>query len=294
MKIVDLHNYRGPHTYCGRAMPGRPGSPLANPFKVKEHGSRTLELYREHLATRIKAGDRAILDALRCLTDESILGCWCVDLTGDAVFAEPTACHCQIIARAWRWLQANPQSPIVAPRPACLSLWQPWATLLAAGKKMVETRSWPHRFRGKLLIHASKKWRPELHALCLTEPFRSALTSIGFAQHSGNWKLTNLPLGAIVGRVNVAQCFHSEVVTVAASNPAETRVTEWSIAGGADNESLHISETEAAFGDYTPGRFAYLCRDAELFAQPVPCSGHQGFFLAPHELVSQFPEVIHA
>jgi len=250
MRIVDLHNYRGPHTYCGRAMPGRPGSPLANPFKVKEHGSRTLELYREHLATRIKAGDRAILDALRCLTDESILGCWCVDLTGDAVFAEPTACHCQIIARAWRWLQANPQSPIVAPRPGGpVYPVAAWATLLAAGKKMVETRSWPHRFRGKLLI---------------------------------------------VGRVNVAQCFHSEVVTVAASNPAETRVTEWSIAGGADNESLHISETEAAFGDYTPGRFAYLCRDAELFAQPVPCSGHQGFFLAPHELVSQFPEVIHA
>ena len=38
----------------------------------------------------------------------------------------------------------------------CLSLIQPWATLVAIGAKKVETRSWKTPYRGWLAIHASK------------------------------------------------------------------------------------------------------------------------------------------
>lgn len=37
-----------------------------------------------------------------------------------------------------------------------ISVRQPWAQLLAMRKKPVENRSWPTRFRGRVLIHASK------------------------------------------------------------------------------------------------------------------------------------------
>lgn len=38
-----------------------------------------------------------------------------------------------------------------------LSLWQPWATLIANGAKQIETRSWSTSYRGPILIHAAKR-----------------------------------------------------------------------------------------------------------------------------------------
>jgi hypothetical protein len=37
----------------------------------------------------------------------------------------------------------------------CLSLRQPYAELVVAGRKTIETRTWKTNFRGKFLIHAS-------------------------------------------------------------------------------------------------------------------------------------------
>ena len=38
-----------------------------------------------------------------------------------------------------------------------LSLWQPWASLIAAGVKRFETRHWETRHRGPIAIHAAKR-----------------------------------------------------------------------------------------------------------------------------------------
>ena len=37
-----------------------------------------------------------------------------------------------------------------------LSLWQPWASEIARGRKTIETRMWSTRYRGPLLVCASK------------------------------------------------------------------------------------------------------------------------------------------
>ena len=37
-----------------------------------------------------------------------------------------------------------------------LTLYQPWATLVAIGAKKIETRSWSTPYRGPLAIHAGK------------------------------------------------------------------------------------------------------------------------------------------
>jgi hypothetical protein len=39
-----------------------------------------------------------------------------------------------------------------------ISIRQPWAALIVAGIKDIENRSWPTKYRGQLLIHASKKF----------------------------------------------------------------------------------------------------------------------------------------
>ncbi|TRU31740.1 MAG: ASCH domain-containing protein [Microcystis aeruginosa Ma_QC_B_20070730_S2] len=38
-----------------------------------------------------------------------------------------------------------------------ISLWQPWASLVANGLKLYETRGWPTKYRGVLAIHAAKR-----------------------------------------------------------------------------------------------------------------------------------------
>ena len=42
-----------------------------------------------------------------------------------------------------------------------VSLWQPWASLIADGRKKVETRHWPMHYRGPLAIHATQRVEKE-------------------------------------------------------------------------------------------------------------------------------------
>jgi hypothetical protein len=88
--------------YCGRAAYGYRRSPLANPYKVGIDGTveGCITLYRGWLWERVDAGDRAILDALGALTEDSVLGCWCA----------PKPCHCDVIAEVWAALHAGAAS----------------------------------------------------------------------------------------------------------------------------------------------------------------------------------------
>lgn len=173
----------------------------------------------------------------------------------------------------------------------CLSLHQPWASLLVTGAKRVETRSWPIRHRGPLLIHAAKKWNAELLELLRSEPFRFW------------WELLvddnlpvgcSVPLGCVVGRVDVVACYPTEEVEVGSESldplgcikrPAQ------SISIGAFAEAgsrrLHVTPTEKAFGDYSPNRYAWLCSDPVPFQSPIPFVGRQGFFDVPDDLIKE-------
>ena len=168
-----------------------------------------------------------------------------------------------------------------------LSLWQPWASLLVAGRKRCETRSWPIRHRGPLLIHAAGYWSADLEALCRTEPFRSALEAMGVAfgyAPGPNAKVARpaLPFGMIVGRVNVIGCHPTDRTRV-----EETYGLAWSWTDGED--TLLIPPLEAEFGDYSPGRFAFLTRDPVRFHTRIPFRGRQGLFDVPDDLA---PEVL--
>lgn len=140
-----------------------------------------------------------------------------------------------------------------------LPLWQPWAQLVAVGAKRVETRHWraPGPLIGqRIAIHATKT-RDHL-ALCCEDPFAGYLPD-----------LEALPLGAIVATVVIDRC--------AAITPASAAVLEVQ------------SPDEFAFGDYTPGRFAWVLRDVAQLAEPVPCRGRQGIFDVPDELLGVEP-----
>lgn len=114
MKIVDLHHYRGPYVYVGRLIPFHKslgkleGSPLGNPFKVKDYGGeKCLKLYREWLFAQIKNCDKHTMSLMRLIDTETTLGCWCCDKKDEAIFADPEVCHAQIIWKAWRYMKGT-------------------------------------------------------------------------------------------------------------------------------------------------------------------------------------------
>ena len=131
MRIIDLHDVPADVTeykYVGRRMAGSHplnGSPLANPFKLMRGKSpdgiaKIIQQYREWLYAKLRWGDAEVLKALRTITDDSVLACWCCDLSGPDVLAGPYQCHAQVIFAAARWLRSG-VPPVVELLPACES-----------------------------------------------------------------------------------------------------------------------------------------------------------------------------
>lgn len=135
-----------------------------------------------------------------------------------------------------------------------ITLWQPWASLVAIGAKSIETRSWAPGYRGPLAIHAGQAWDGTLVRLCKSEPFAEVLEAAGLCERGprGGWR-TSLPFGAVVAVCRVADCLPTEEVF------------------GVYGETRH----ERAFGDYTPGRWAWVLSDLRQLPEPLPARGRQ-------------------
>ena len=82
----------------------------------------------------------------------------------------------------------------------CLSVWQPYAWALFNGKP-IENRRWPIRYRGRLLIHASKFTREveDIRRLIQTD------------MHVQVPPISQLAFGAILGVVEIYDCKWSSV-----------------------------------------------------------------------------------
>jgi hypothetical protein len=137
-----------------------------------------------------------------------------------------------------------------------LTIWQPWATLIAIGAKPFETRSWATHYRGRLAIHASIDRRGL--ALCRGEAaIEHALSVAGFTLCQGCRRglcsgADSVPLGCIVAVAELDQCWPTEAI----------------IADGLADP----------FGDYSAGRFAWRLHRPEALDEPVPCKGRQGLW----------------
>jgi hypothetical protein len=74
-----------------------------------------------------------------------------------------------------------------------ISIRQPWATLIVRGIKDIENRSWPTKYRGPVLVHASL--RPSVLSLAdIARQFSIELPSY------------ELLFGGIVGATNIIDC----------------------------------------------------------------------------------------
>lgn len=129
----------------------------------------------------------------------------------------------------------------------CVSVMQPWASLILAGHKHYETRGWRTAYRGPLLIHASGRRIKTALELCNYEPFRTCLLAAGYR------KIDDLPFGKVIGQVDLIDCKDAEA------------------------EAADINDWEKAFGDFSPGRWAWQLMNPHSFDGPT-LRGKLGLF----------------
>jgi hypothetical protein len=129
-----------------------------------------------------------------------------------------------------------------------ISLWEPWATLIRAGAKRWETRSWSTNYRGRLLICASKRRvNSELHYFLSRPEFNDGVNKLPEGP--------KLYFGKAVAIVEVLDC-------ISTNRP--------------DIEQL-VGD-DLPFGDYSPNRFAWRLNLLRRDFSPFSVDGHQGLF----------------
>lgn len=170
----------------------------------------------------------------------------------------------------------------------CLSLTQPWATLIALGAKKIETRSWATRYRGPLAIHAAKGLGPVggmkgLVRQCMPSVFYRALLPV-LPEHIRDLAsppaiAEHLPFGAIIAVCDLRDCVRTEYIASAG------RATSVSWEG--ERTIWTLTDQERAFGDYSPGRFAWLLANIRPLATPIPATGALGLWTPPDAVAAQ-------
>ena len=146
-----------------------------------------------------------------------------------------------------------------------ISLWQPWASLIATGAKTIETRSWSTNYRGPLAIHAAKTWNQELDAMICEGRIQGGLAPLVGKPLGHTWPgvhKKDLPFGCVVAICDLVDCIPTAEMT-------QTQVFP-----------------QRFFGDFTPGRYGWVLANVRRI-EPIPAIGRQGFWdWSPPEGVS--------
>lgn len=155
------------------------------------------------------------------------------------------------------------EKPRPKPVAKVLSIRQPWASLIAAGLKTVETRSWPTRWRGALVIQAGRSRTFQERKLCALE-LREHLERAELP------KFDELPRGCVVAVCRIVDCLET---SEAAQLPA--------------------LEAELALGDYSTGRHAWML--GQVLPMPherMPLPGQLGLWQAPVDIEREALEAL--
>ena len=179
-----------------------------------------------------------------------------------------------------------------------LTIRQPWALLVALGVKTIETRSWSTKYRGPLTIHAGARKPRRIWVEPNGDP-PAAVDLIAMGRHYDMWEDVNDPgswaydwagpLGAIIATATLddvvpicESCDNGDPfpqVFLAPKRPPLPRSTapfpELVFFHEAMEEGRDVSD-QLPYGDYSPGRWAWLLADIEPVDPPVPFRGGQG------------------
>ncbi|XP_058083094.1 uncharacterized protein LOC131231034 [Magnolia sinica] len=132
----------------------------------------------------------------------------------------------------------------------CLTMHQPWASLLVYGIKRIEGRSWPAPIRGRLWIHAAGKV-PDQDTIKAMEDFYreiyavNGVTDLKFPEH--------YPVSRLLGCVEVVGCVKREELVCWEDVPEGVRLE---------------GQTD----------FCWLCEQPQKLLVPFEMRGYQGVY----------------
>ncbi len=123
-----------------------------------------------------------------------------------------------------------------------ITLWEPWASLIAVGAKHYETRSWYTQYKGEIAIHAAKVEKyPPSEVRAVMKAFEiDPLT---------------LPYGKIVCIAEITDCIEMDQALIG-------------------QQSIR----EAAVGGWAVGRYAWRLENIRRLQTPISATGSQGFW----------------
>ncbi|GAV85849.1 ASCH domain-containing protein, partial [Cephalotus follicularis] len=135
-------------------------------------------------------------------------------------------------------------------RNPCLTMHQPWASLLVYGIKRIEGRSWPSPIRGRLWIHAASKFPEDSTIKAMEDFYReiyavNGITDLKFPEH--------YPVSRLLGCVEVVGCLRCEELANWEALPEGVRLE------GQTN-------------------FCWLCEQPQKLLVPFEMRGYQGVY----------------
>jgi hypothetical protein len=158
-----------------------------------------------------------------------------------------------------------------------LTIRQPWATLIADGVKTIETRSWSTRHRGPLAVHAG------LTKIAGTDPGMADVYRPLLQPERAGMLRRPLALGAVVATAVLADCVPMLVLGDDGDHHAPHLCLD------SDGEAMLLLDhgerdwennagDQLPFGDFAPGRWAWVLTDVQPFVTPIPAKGRQGLW----------------
>ena len=156
-----------------------------------------------------------------------------------------------------------------------LTLWQPWATLIAEGIKVFETRSWkpPKNLIGqRIAIHAAKK-KPTREEI---DNYPPAIRREMEKLHCFTKWWETIPYGAIIATTRITSFFYVQEVVDASVRVKGLRTDE-------THECTHDYLDIDMFGDYSPGRYAWQLSGVSKEVEPIPAKGVRGLWIWKRE-----------
>lgn len=133
-----------------------------------------------------------------------------------------------------------------------MSVHQPWASLMATGLKTTRAAPYATRHRGPTGIHACKTRGGATALAMMDDDVRDAmaLAGIPFDRFSTDGFSAGTPFGAILAIAELVDCVRAE-----------------------DAPDAYLEE-QRRHGDYTPGRYLWVFRDAKPLSTPLPARGN--------------------
>ena len=165
------------------------------------------------------------------------------------------------------WLLEMPSQPraLIRSSTYAITLHQPWASLIALGIKMVETRSWPAPVRlvgQTVAVHAGKR--------VVRKP-GVGIENEMCARLGEDWHRT-IPGGAVLATATLAGMARVERVYARAGLAVHDLSTEAGCAVGLEQTQID------PWGDFSPSRWLWFLSDVGTLPEPVPAVGHQSFW----------------